>query len=100
MKILVTYDPHNEAVTKTAKLVSELIRREGAEVETVDISQKEIDILAPYDRIVVGGDLWFGKFSPAVQKYLIRNKEELVLKPTYIFMHAYVGSEKFQQEVS
>ena len=100
MKILITYDPSNDAVLRTAKMVSELLRRTGAEIELVDISQKEIDILAPYDKLIIGGELWFGKFSANVQKYLSKNAQEILLKPTYLFVHAYANDEVFQEQLA
>jgi menaquinone-dependent protoporphyrinogen oxidase len=99
VRILVTYDPHNEQVPKTAKFVAEMLRREGNEVELADLSQKEIDILVPYDKILVGGDIWFGKLGGVMRKYLLKNQTELLIKPTFLFIHSYAGDEEFKSQL-
>lgn len=100
MRILVTYDSHNEQVPKTAKMVAELLRRGNNEVDLVDLAQKEIDILVPYEKIVIGGALWFGKLDEWMRKYLIKNQTELLIKPTFLFIHAYVGTALFQSQLA
>lgn len=100
MRILVTYDSHHEEVEKTARFIAEILRREGKEVELADIIEKEIDILAHYDKVVIGSALWFGRLDSAIQKYIQKNQTELLIKATFLFIHAYVNDEAFQAQLA
>lgn len=101
MRILVAYDSKIEQVEQAAKQVGELARRQTqADVDYVDLRRKQLNVLAHYDKIVLGGGVWFNEITDDLVKYVWRNKTELLIKPLFIFFTSYHGEERFKQIVS
>lgn len=100
MKILLTFVGRTKSVLDSTRLLAELFRRKGHSVDSQDLLRKEIDVLAPYDAVIIGGAMWFGKLDTELVSYLSKNEQELLLKPVYIFVHSYLSAEKFQKQIS
>lgn len=99
MKYLLVFDPNNEQVADVAKVLAENIRRAANEVETVNLAERELDVLAPFDEIVLVGALWWGKLGMRLTKYLAKNQQELLIKPLDMVVMSYLDTTSFQSTV-
>lgn len=77
-----TTDGHTKEICQRLKLVIEL---ESHQVRLVSIKEcSDID-LQPFDKIVLGASIRYGKHSPLVTEFISRNEQILNAKPNAFF---------------
>ncbi len=56
MKALITYGANFDASARTAKEISEILQKEGLDVNVVNLKEEKIPDISGYDLVVVGGN--------------------------------------------
>jgi menaquinone-dependent protoporphyrinogen oxidase len=82
---LIVYGTRYGATASTAAFIADLLEKESFEVKVVNLKeQKNVDF-APYDLIIVGTGLQFGRWTGEVEDYIKRNLPALSQKKVAFF---------------
>lgn len=100
MNILLSYDPQNSLPESSARLISELLRRNGHHLEVINMNERMLSVLSSYDVVILGGVIWFGKVSEKLSRFIETHQSELVNQPLYLYFHSYANDDLFQQQVA
>ncbi len=77
-----TVDGHTREICSR---LQDVIEREGHEVSTSELTkQSQID-LAPFDRVVIGASIRYGKHRPEVARFIAQNQDALESKSAAFF---------------
>jgi len=84
-KILFIYSTIDGHTLEICKRLQAIADRQGHEATLVELTaDSDVDI-TPYDRIVIGASIRYGKHRPDVARLIERKKGELVSKPSAFF---------------
>jgi menaquinone-dependent protoporphyrinogen oxidase len=78
--VLMVYSTTDGHTLKICKRLSEVIEKEGHEVAIEELLPGADIDLGPYDRIVIGASIRYGKHKPIVADFIERNAEPLRAK--------------------
>ena len=83
--VIMVYSTTDGHTLKICQRLSEGIEQQGHEV-TIEELEPGADIdLGPYERIVIGASIRYGKHKPIVAEFIERNAEQLRAKPSAFF---------------
>ena len=83
--VLMVYSTTDGHTLKICQRLSEVIEQQGHEV-TIEELEPGADIdLGPYERIVIGASIRYGKHKPIVAEFIERKAEQLRAKPSAFF---------------
>ena len=83
--ILIVYSTTDGHTRKICQRLRELIEADGHRVTLVSIEEAGAADLAPFDKIVVGASIRYGRHSPRVLAFVNDNERALHAKPNAFF---------------
>ncbi len=83
MTLLVAYGSKRGSTREVAEALAKKLRTSEREVELRPAA--DVDDLAPYDGIVLGGSLYFGRWHEDAVRFLFTHRRELAERPVAIF---------------
>lgn len=83
MSLLVAYGSKQGSTKEVAEVVAERLRERACEAELRPAA--EVDDLAPYEGVVLGGALYFGRWHEDSRRFLSRHRETLSKLPLAVF---------------
>jgi len=82
--VIMVYSTTDGHTVKICERLREVIEQHGHEVTVTELQPGGID-LAPYDRIVIGASIRYGKHRPEVAEFIEQNLDSLQSKPSAFF---------------
>ena len=81
--LLVAYGSKHGSTQEVAEAITKRLRKNGLEVEL----RRAADVadLTPYDGVVLGGALYFGRWHQDAARFLAKHRRELAEEPPAIF---------------
>ena len=83
--ILIVYSTTDGHTRKICQRLRELIEADGHRVTLVSVEEAGAADLAPFDKIVVGASIRYGRHSPRVLAFVNDNERALHAKPSAFF---------------
>ncbi len=83
LTLLVAYGSKRGSTREVAEALAKKLRTSEREVELRPAA--DVDDLAPYDGIVLGGSLYFGRWHEDAVRFLSKHRRELAERPVAIF---------------
>ncbi|GGR36943.1 flavodoxin domain-containing protein [Streptomyces roseolus] len=82
-RVLITYGTKNGSTAEIAHVVASVLRDEGLEAEVRPPS--EVEDVAPYDAIVIGGALYMGRWHRDARRFTRQHRKDLRERPVWLF---------------
>ena len=86
MKTLLVYGTRYGATATTAKEIARVLDEAGFDVKVANAKEEKIKDLSPYELVVVGTGLQFGRWTGEVEGFLKKHQKELVEKKVAIYV--------------
>ena len=86
MKTLLVYGTRYGATEGTSEEIAKILQTEGFEVKVANAKKEKINDITPYDLIIVGTGLQFGRWTGEVEDFFQRFQKELAPKKLAIFV--------------
>jgi menaquinone-dependent protoporphyrinogen oxidase len=83
--VILVYSTTDGHTRKICERLRDVIERQGHKVRLAELTSAAAIDLAPYDRIVIGASIRYGKHQPAVAEFVERNAATLRSKPSAFF---------------
>jgi menaquinone-dependent protoporphyrinogen oxidase len=83
VQVLVAYGSKHGSTQEVAEAIARRLRQSGLEVELRCAA--DIGDLTPYDGVVLGGALYFGRWHQDAARFLIRHRHQLAAQPPAVF---------------
>lgn len=83
MRVLVAYGSKRGGTAELAEWLAEELNEEGVVADAIDA--REVDDVAPYDLVVVGGALYMYRWHRQARRFVRRHNAELRERPVYMF---------------
>jgi menaquinone-dependent protoporphyrinogen oxidase len=96
MKVLVAYRSKYGFTEGCAKMLAERIR---GEVELLELRQRKLVSLAPFDVVLLGGSIYGGAIQREVSAFCNRQREALLERPVGLFLCCLYEGEKAQAQM-
>ena len=71
--VLIAYGTRYGATASTADFIADLLCKESFEVKVVNLKEQKNADFTPYDVVIIGTGLQFGRWTSEVEDYLKRN---------------------------
>jgi menaquinone-dependent protoporphyrinogen oxidase len=84
-RILIIYSTTDGHTRKICGRLQEVVRSRSHEATVVAMSEEPDIDLAPFDKIVIGASIRYGKHQPQVRRFIDRNQQTLESKPSALF---------------
>lgn len=84
--ILIAYGTRYGATASTAAFIADLLRKESFEVNVVNLKEQKNADFTPYDLVIVGTGLQFGRWTGEVEDYIKGNLPALSQKKVAFFV--------------
>jgi len=84
-KIVFIYSTIDGHTLEICKRLQEIVEQQGHETTLVELTANSDVDVAPYDRIVIGASIRYGKHRPDVARFIERKTDELESKPSAFF---------------
>ena len=86
MKTLIVYGTRYGATAGTSEEIAKVLKADGFDVKVVNSKEEKIKDIDPYDLIIVGSGLQFGKWTGEAEDFLKRFQKELAQKKVAVFV--------------
>jgi menaquinone-dependent protoporphyrinogen oxidase len=84
-RILFVYSTVDGHTVEICKRLQQAVEREGHQPSLLELTADSDIDLAPFDRIVIGASIRYGKHRPEVLRFIEKNKDVLASKPSAFF---------------
>jgi menaquinone-dependent protoporphyrinogen oxidase len=84
-RILIVYSTTDGHTLEICRRLQQVIEQQAHSVELVSLDDEPNVDLTPFDKIVVGASIRYGKHKPAVYEFINRNKPKLESRPNAFF---------------
>jgi menaquinone-dependent protoporphyrinogen oxidase len=84
-KILIVYSTTDGHTRKICERLRQVIEQQAHQVTVVSVKDEPLVNLRPFDKIVVGASIRYGKHSPLIFEFINRNAQLLDNKPNAFF---------------
>jgi len=84
-RILIVYSTTDGHTLKICQRLKEVIGKQSHAVQVVAMSEQPDVDLAPFDKVVIGASIRYGKHQPRVHEFIRRNQQLLESKPSAFF---------------
>jgi menaquinone-dependent protoporphyrinogen oxidase len=84
-KIIIIYSTTDGHTRKICQQLQKVIEQQAHQVELVSIDDVQQVDLQPFDKIVIGASIRYGKHSPQVYEFIKTNQQLLESKPNAFF---------------
>jgi menaquinone-dependent protoporphyrinogen oxidase len=81
--LLAAYGSKHGSTQEVAKAIALRLRRGGFDVEVRPAA--EVEDLTPYEGVVLGGALYFGRWHRDAARFFAKHRRELTSKPPAVF---------------
>ena len=82
-RVLITYGSKHGSTAETANAIAGMLRERGLEVDVSEAAR--VQSLEGYDRLVLGGSIYMGRWHPDARDFVKRFAAELSTKPVAIY---------------
>jgi menaquinone-dependent protoporphyrinogen oxidase len=82
---LIVYGTRYGATVSTAAFIADLLQKESFEVKVVNLKDQKNPDFAPYDLVIVGTGLQFGRWTGEAEDYIKRNLPAFAQKKVAFF---------------
>jgi menaquinone-dependent protoporphyrinogen oxidase len=86
MKTLIVYGTRYGATTGTSEEIANVLKAEGFDVKVVNAKEEKIKDISPFDLIIVGSGMQFGRWTGEAEDFLKRFQKELAQKKVALFI--------------
>jgi len=83
LALLVAHGSKHGSTQEVAEAIAQRLRKRGLEVELRGAS--EVEDLTPYDGVVLGGALYFGRWHQDAARFLAKHRREFAEQPPAVF---------------
>jgi menaquinone-dependent protoporphyrinogen oxidase len=83
LPLLVAHGSKHGSTQEVAEAIAQRLRKKGLEVELRRAA--EVEELTPYDGVVLGGALYFGRWHQDAARFLAKHRRELAAQPPAVF---------------
>ena len=83
MRLLVAYASNRGSTQEVAETIADTMKSAGREVELRRAA--EIEDLRPYEGVVLGGSLYFGRWHEDAARFMSKHRRELSKMPVAVF---------------
>jgi menaquinone-dependent protoporphyrinogen oxidase len=97
MKILIAYATRYGTTGKCANILGDILKKEGHEVDVLDLKKNRRIDPEDYDTAAVGGSFMMFKMNSIVKRFVARNLNKLLNMKTGVFMCGV--DEKWEEEI-
>jgi len=85
-KALIVYGTRYGTTGNTSEVIVDALRREGLEVEVVDLKKEKAQAISKSDLIIVGSGIQMGKWTSEPEDFLKKHHNELLTKRVALFV--------------
>jgi menaquinone-dependent protoporphyrinogen oxidase len=85
-KALIVYGTRYGATSSTSEDIAEVLRKEGLDVEVVNLKDEKMNDINEYELVIVGSGIQIGKWTKEPEKFLDKFHKELTKKKTALFV--------------
>jgi len=85
-KALIVYGTRYGTTAETTEIISDVLRKKGFEVRSIDAKKEKIQSIKEYDLIIVGSGIQMGKWTSEPENFLKKYQNELSTKKLAIFV--------------
>ncbi len=89
MKLLVAVSSKHGSTREIASSIGEVIREAGIEVDVVEA--QDVESVAPYDAVVVGSAVHWGRWMGPARDLVTRSADALRTRPVWLFSSGPLG---------
>ena len=82
-RVLIAYGSKHGSTAETADAIAGMLRRHGLEVDLSEAAR--VQSLEGYDRVVIGGSIYTGRWHPDARDFVKRFGDELSTTPVAIY---------------
>ncbi len=86
MKALLVYGTRYGATASTSAEIAKVLQSESFDVTVVNVKEEKIKDISPYDLIIVGSGMQFGRWTGEAEDFLKRFQKELSQKKVALFI--------------
>jgi menaquinone-dependent protoporphyrinogen IX oxidase len=86
MKTLIVFGTRYGATVGTSEEIAKVLKDEGFDVKVVNAKEEKIKDISPYDLIIVGSGMQFGRWTGEAEDFLKRFQKELGQKKVALFI--------------
>jgi menaquinone-dependent protoporphyrinogen oxidase len=86
MKTLIVYGTRYGATAGTSEEIANVLKAEGFDVKVVNAKEEKIKDISPFDLIIVGSGMQFGRWTGEAEDFLKRFQKELAQKKVALFI--------------
>jgi menaquinone-dependent protoporphyrinogen oxidase len=85
-KALIVYGTRYGATEMTANEIADVFRKEGLDVNVVNLKDEKVKDIAEYELVVVGSGIQIGKWTKEPEKFIKKYQKELAKRKAAIFV--------------
>ena len=86
MKTLIIYGTRYGATASTSEEIAKILQSEGLEVKVINAKEEKIKDISPFDLIIVGSGMQFGRWTGEAEDFLKRFQKEFAQKKVALFI--------------
>jgi menaquinone-dependent protoporphyrinogen oxidase len=86
MKTLLVFGTRYGATASTSEEIARVLRSEGFDVKVVNAKEEKIKDISPYELVIVGSGMQFGRWTGEAEDFLKKFQKELVQKKVVLFI--------------
>ena len=86
MKALIIYGTRYGATASTSEEIAKILQSEGLEVKVINAKEEKIKDISPFDLILVGSGMQFGRWTGEAEDFLKRFQKEFAQKKVALFI--------------
>jgi menaquinone-dependent protoporphyrinogen IX oxidase len=86
MKTLLVFGTRYGATASTSEEIARVLRSEGFDVKVVNAKEEKIKDISPYELVIVGSGMQFGRWTGEAEDFLKKFQKELVQKKVALFI--------------
>jgi menaquinone-dependent protoporphyrinogen oxidase len=86
MKTLLVYGTRYGTTASTSEEIAKILQGEGFNVKVVNAKEEKIKDISPFDLIIVGSGMQFGRWTGEAEDFLKRFQKELAQKKVALFV--------------
>ncbi|MGE5533383.1 MAG: flavodoxin domain-containing protein [Ignavibacteria bacterium] len=86
MKTLLVYGTRYGATAGTSEEIAKVLQGEGFDVKVVNAKEEKVKDISPYELVIVGSGMQFGRWTGEAEDFLKRFQTELAQKKVALFI--------------
>ena len=86
MKTLLVYGTRYGATASTSAEIAKVLQSEGFDTKVVNAKEEKIKDISPYELVIIGSGMQFGRWTGEAENFLKKFQKELVQKKVALFI--------------